>query len=107
MVFGKDIQVMQLPILKGRAYFDQFWTDLLPIVLSFWDLESSSSLFPLSSHLEEMAAVPIERQSAAFHSSSGNARLALHTQHFALLCAGNGIVSEILGKFRFLGFWHL
>lgn len=64
MLFRKDTQVTQPPILNGGASFDLFRTDLLPIVLLFGDLESSGSVFPLSSHSEEMAAVPIEKQSA-------------------------------------------
>lgn len=51
-------------ILKGGAPFDLFGTDLLPIALLFWDLESSRSVFAFSSHSEEMAAVPKERKSA-------------------------------------------
>lgn len=103
MLLRKDIQFMQLPVLKGGASFDLFWTDLLPIALFFWDLESSRSVFTFSSLSEEMAAVPIERKPA------GNKQPKWQCQacsiHFYFATCRKWYSLRNFTKFSSLGLW--
>lgn len=107
MLLRRDTQVMQLPMLKGDASFDLFWTDLLPTVLLFWDLECSSSDFTLSTLFTEPfrgnGCCAYGKEISWWQTVQVALPGLLYTPSIsALLCEGSGITWEISG---FLGFW--